>query len=250
MNVRFNLSRGRSFLYPLETLPVRIATYLNSGITVKIGFRPEGILFHNSGQIIPSTQRFSKNFFQQTSIAEISFRPNIKDPFDGGKRIGLFLRTGDLKHIKPFLGDIVILPPAEQILHDAKPIINTPFELGTIPGEFKHYTDFKMFCAILSEQTIKALGGKKDRTPRLCFTDLNLTPDKVCDYFFSGSQRHANDSRGDYVLGFDLPQRTKRLMEQPKPGSPEYWLRENIKFGDNAELRFAGYNPFALSAVA
>lgn len=243
-------SQGRDCFYPLETLPIRIINYSIGGSAVKISFRPEGIFLHNADQVIPFSQRLSKDLFQRSSISDITFRPNIKDMAVSARNIKEFLVTGDTRYVKGTLIDITILPPVEQVLMNEGPILNTPFLLGAIPGEFKHYTDFTRFNSILGDQKINAVSGKRARSPRLCFTNLSLTPDRVCDYFFSGSKIHANDSRGDYVFGFNLTAAARESLEQPKPGSPEYWLRGNVEFGRNAELVYAGLSPLAYSAVA
>ncbi len=238
---RIRTYRGKSIpAFPLGNLSHRILAHSAQGHSVKISFEPQGIRFNPTGDIVPYSERLSRNIFKTKSITSVTFKSRIDYSEEKIIRILDFLRTGNTKNIMGLIEDIEILPPISQLLKEGRPLANLPIRLGKIPGTFKHYTDHEGYQRIAEQQMIRAQ-SYEGRASRVCLTTLSLNPEEVWEKFFISSPVYANHGRGDYVFGFDLKGIRPENIQEPFPG--EYWLRDNIRFGRNADLRFAGMNP-------
>ncbi|KAF0134008.1 MAG: hypothetical protein FD145_950 [Candidatus Saganbacteria bacterium] len=232
------LIKDRICFSPLAKLSSRILNYSSRGLRVKIIFRAEGIQFDPTGEIILNTQRISRNIFSKTSISDITFRAGIGFSEQTELRILEFFKSGEIEGIRGLFDDCTILPPLKQLLEQGQPLINLPVVLDEVPGEYKHYTGFKRFCYAMIIQGLQTRSFEA-RSPRLCLTRDSLSPARALAELFIDHRKYHNESRGSYVLGFDL------LREMPFEiqNGIEYWFREDIKFGEDAVLRFAGLNP-------
>jgi|GEM_PF-6134987 len=234
---------------PARALSVRILNNCSMGLQTKISFRACGAYLHGTKELFPNTQLLSARVFNASSIQDITFPPirlqRSRRSNNGAEKIisqiEAFLETGDLNKIKGLYLDVTILPPIEQMISEKVPIINLPVNgLGTIPGHYKYYTKHDTFQKIMNSSTIMAR-GYNGRTQRVCLTTRCLTTEETWYELFIANPLYIN--KGDYVIGFDLRPGAGIVEERNNGSIPEYWFRHDIRFGRNADLRFAGLNP-------
>ena len=236
------MNNGRICFHPISILSSKILNHSSRGNLVKIKFKPEGVLFSNTNEIIPSSQGVSQHIFRESSISDVTFKPNISTSTSTAGRIYDFFDTGKISRVDSLVDELTILPPVSQLLESGRPLVDLPIRLEEIPGTYKHYTNHEAYEQIMREQMIAAQ-SYQGRIARTCLTTQSLPVNHAWQRLFINNPLYADKSKAHYVIGFDFQGKVR--LERPYPHLDEFWYRENIKFGRDATLSFAGLNPVA-----